>query len=319
MKRSHLIAAATVAVAAALTLTACSMIPSGSSSPTPTASARGFGGGGGAAFPGASGLIAAVDGSTAQVQSTSAQTAVSWTSTTAFTQQVAGTSADVAVGSCIVARPATGTSTSTSSTTLAAATIEVVPETNGTCAAGLTGMAGGPGGRREGSGTPGAGQGDGSGQGARNGQGRPSGAPTPGAGGRGFAGFGVTGSVTAVEGGSITVSVQRFARSGATASPTPQASTQTVTWSSSTTFTKLQKADASAVVVGQCMTALGKTDDTGALTATAIAVTPPVNGSCSSGFGGRGQGGRGSGGGSGTGGSGNAAGSGDGSSGTTNG
>ncbi len=53
--------------------------------------------------PGASGEVAAVSGSTAQVQSQdSGQVAVSWTDDTTFTQQVDATLADVTVGSCVM-------------------------------------------------------------------------------------------------------------------------------------------------------------------------------------------------------------------------
>ena len=81
-------------------------------------------------------------------------------------------------------------------------------------------------------------------------------------------------------------------QAGATAAPV------TVDYTSSTLFTSLTAASASAVKVGVCVTAQGRTDDTGALTARAIAVSAPTNGTCQSGFGGRGfGGGRGTGGG----------------------
>ena len=57
----------------------------------------------GGGMPGASGEVAAVSGTTAQVQSqASGQVAVSWTGDTTFTQQVDATLADVTVGSCVV-------------------------------------------------------------------------------------------------------------------------------------------------------------------------------------------------------------------------
>jgi hypothetical protein len=40
------------------------------------------------------------------------------------------------------------------------------------------------------------------------------------------------------------------------------------------------------LVVGLCVTALGKADNTGSIAATSIALRPAENGSCSSGFGG---------------------------------
>jgi hypothetical protein len=67
----------------------------------------------------------------------------------------------------------------------------------------------------------------------------------------------------------------------------------TVTWGSATTFTQLQGAAASAVRVGVCVTAVGKTDSTGALTAASMQVSRPVGGSCTTGRGFGGFGGRG--------------------------
>ncbi|WP_243060376.1 hypothetical protein [Nocardioides sp. SR21] len=58
---------------------------------------------GGGGFPGASGLVAAVDGTTAQVQNVqSGQVAVSWTSETVFTQEVDATLDDVIVGAFVM-------------------------------------------------------------------------------------------------------------------------------------------------------------------------------------------------------------------------
>lgn len=57
----------------------------------------------GGGFPGASGLVAAVDGTTAQVQNAqSGQVAVSWTSDTTFTQEVDATLDDVTVGTFVM-------------------------------------------------------------------------------------------------------------------------------------------------------------------------------------------------------------------------
>jgi hypothetical protein len=39
------------------------------------------------------------------------------------------------------------------------------------------------------------------------------------------------------------------------------------------------------LAVGECVTAIGKTDDTGATTASSIAIEAKVDGSCSTGFG----------------------------------
>jgi hypothetical protein len=57
-----------------------------------------------------------------------------------------------------------------------------------------------------------------------------------------------------------------------------------VTTSTQTTYTKTVATTAKAAAVGTCVTAEGKADDTGAITATSIAVRPADNGSCSQGF-----------------------------------
>lgn len=273
-------------VAAGLGLAGCAA----AGSPSPAASAaqgprgNGFGGGQGGqgrfqggAFPGAAGLVAAVSGSTAQVQSATRQTAVSWTPSTVFTNQVRAASTDLTAGDCVVARPAlrsgtganggSGSSGSPDSggapTTIAAATIEMSAPVDGTCAAGF----GGSRTRQRPSGAPTAAPGTGNGNDS---------ARTP----RGFGGFGAVGTITSVSDGSLVVAEKR---GGSTQNVT-------VTWGSSTIFTKLQAGSASDVVVGVCVLAQGKTDDTGALTARTIAVSPAVDGTCTTGFGGRGAG-----------------------------
>jgi hypothetical protein len=272
-------------VAAGLGLAGCSFV----GSPSPAASAaqggpgngNGYGGGqggqgrfGGGAFPGAAGLVAAVSGSTAQVQSPTRQTAVTWTPSTVFTNQVSAASTDLKAGECVVARPAIPSgagakggsgSGSGSNTTVAAATIEMSAPVDGACTAGFGGNR--PGQRPSGAPTAAPGTGNGNGNGSTRGP-------------RGFGAFGAVGTITSVSDGSLVVAERRGN------------STQnvTVTWGSSTTFTKLQAGAASDVVVGVCVLAQGKTDDTGALTATTIAVSPAVDGTCTTGFGGRGGG-----------------------------
>ena len=76
----------------------------------------------GGRFPGASGKIAAVSGKTAQVQSTDSQTAVTWTSSTTFTQEKSVSKNAVKVGACVMASPAQGASSGSDTSTVAAAT-----------------------------------------------------------------------------------------------------------------------------------------------------------------------------------------------------
>jgi hypothetical protein len=164
-----------------------------------------------------------------------------------------------------------------------AASVEVRPATNGECAGGFGG-AGGPGAA---TGGPGAG--------ATPPTGTPTGTATNGTGGRGGADFGrraVAGLVTAVSGDTITVQETMRARGDGTASSTvtasPTTATVTVTTTTSTTYTAQRAGVASDVAVGACASALGKADDTGAVTATSITVRPATNGTCTTGFGGAG-------------------------------
>jgi hypothetical protein len=217
-------------------------------------------GGQGGMRPGASGEVAAVSGSTAQVQSqASGQVAVSWTGDTTFTQQVDATLADVAVGSCVMV-------TSADDDTAESVRIMEVADDGG------CGFGGGGGQRPEGapSGMPSDLPSD-----------LPSDRPSdlPG-GGRGF---GTVGEVTAVSGTGFTVS--------ATQPGADDATDVGVTVGDDTTYTTNAKAAASAVKVGVCVNAQGDSDDTGAVTATSISVSQPVDGECTGGFGMGGMGG----------------------------
>jgi len=288
--------------ATALVLAGCG---SGGSTPTATASAgsgasaanSGQGGNGGFGqnrVPGTFGLIAAIQGTTLQVQSTTDQTAVVYTAKTTITDQVAAKATDVKVGDCISARSAAATGTAGSSpsaaagapTSVAATTVTILSST-GTGCTDLT-AGGGFGGGGGGFGGPPAGTGGSAPGGAPSG--RPSGAPTGGFRG-GFGGFGATGEVTAVSAGSFTVTesfraVDRNGSSGAPASPTASPSTTsrtvTVTYTSTTTFDRTAKAAPSAITVGSCVRALGQADDTGTVTATSLALSKAVNGQCTS-------------------------------------
>jgi len=247
---------------------------------TPTTATSGGAGGGAAGgargFPGATGLLAQIDGKTLQVQGTDTQTAVTYSAKTTFTNTVAAKLSDVVVGVCVQARsaqPASGTggAAPTAATgPLAAASVEISPAVTGRCTVG--------GFRLPGSGAPGG-----------------SGAPTPPAGiptsgrtggpgaGRGFFGLGASGKVTAVNGAGFTVE-SSLPVSGTATAPAP--TTRTVQTSAATTYTRTEAAKANALVVGLCVTALGKADNTGSIAATSIALRRAENGSCSSGFGG---------------------------------
>jgi len=223
-------------------------------------------------FPGASGKVAEVDGSTAQVQSQqSGQVAVTWNDSTTFTQEVDASLSAVKVGDCVVATPnQSDTSTSTDTTQVTAANVRISAATGGTCTAGF---GGGPGGGQDGgpsfNGAPPSGAPSGAPSGIPSGA--PSGAP------RAFRGsFGAVGKVTAVSGSGFTVSSTRPGSDTAT--------TVAVTTTGATRFTTNAKATASDVKVGRCLVAQGTTDATGAVTARTVALSAAVDGECGGGF-----------------------------------
>ncbi len=266
---ARVLSAASVLLAGALALTACSSgagASSGNAQGATTPRATGGGQGGGNRPPGVSGLIAAVNGTTMQVQTRTDQTAVSWTPTTTFSTLVAAQLTDVTPGACVtvVEPPAAtpGTASPTPPTNVTAASVQIRPASNGTCAADLGGA-----------GVPGT----------RTATGTRTAAPTPGAGqGNRGGGFGaVIGRVGAVSGSGFTV--QETARSGATS-----AAPVTVTTTATTTYLKDAPATAADVKVGGCATAVGSADSTGAVTATSIALRPAANGACTGGLGGPG-------------------------------
>lgn len=269
--------------------------------PTTASSARGgggaLGGPGGGRTPGVSGTVAAIDGSTLQVQGDNEQTAVVWTRKTSVTARVTTTSSALAVGDCVSVRTAASPSTASTSPTpaaagsgeLAASTVTIL-STRGGCA----GVAGGDGGGFPGGGFPGGGaMPSGMPSGAPSGMpsglpsdfpsGMPSGGPPGGA-----AGFGAVGEVTALASGTFTVASMVPGRptdgaASPTATPSPTSTPVTVTWTDDTAFLTTTTAKASSIKVGSCVRATGSTDDTGTLTATTLALSQPVDGSCTTG------------------------------------
>lgn len=232
--------------------------------------------------PGAFGTAAAVSASSLEVQNPSTgQVTVNFSSSTTFSNTVSGTLADVTVGSCVtVSSTATGTTRPAPGTPITARTVTITtPGPNG-CTAGVGGFRGGGNGTRP-SGSP-----------RPSGSARPSG--TNGKGGGNFGGF-AFGSVSAVTPTGFTVH-------GVARGQTPATDT-TVTVNSSTTYNKVESATSSALAVGDCVAAVGSTDDTGAVTAKSIAISKPGPKGCSQAFfGGQSGGGRFRGNGGGTGG-----------------
>ncbi|MFJ9388051.1 hypothetical protein ACIRON_04485 [Nocardioides sp. NPDC101246] len=218
---------------------------------------RGMGGG----MPGTSGEIAAIDGSTLQVQSSDAQTAVTYTDETTISQQVSAALADVAVGSCVMVTTADGSEPS--ETAVTAGTVRITEKTDGSCAGG-----GGFGGGQRPEGMPSDMPSD-----------MPEGMPSGGPGGMG-GGMGTSGEVTEVSDSGFTVA--------ATSRDSEESTSVSVTVGSETTYTTTKTATKSVLVIGKCVSATGEADDTGAVTAVRISVSDPVDGECTTGFGGRG-------------------------------
>jgi hypothetical protein len=243
--------AAATAVLLVATLAACG----GTDPESPGTGPDVQGAGPGGPAPGASGKVADVSGRTAQVQSpTDGQVAVTWNGDTTFTEDVEATLGAVAVGGCVLV---TSSDADPTATTVAATTVRIEePADGGGCRFG----AGGPGDGQRPSGAP-----------SDLPEGLPSGAPD-----RARGGFGTAGKVTAVAAGGFTLSSQRPGDDGPVA--------VTVTVGSGTTYTRTAPARADAVSVGRCVLARGDRDDTGAVTASTIDVSDPVDGECQGGF-----------------------------------
>lgn len=224
--------------------------------------------------PGVDGTVAAVTGSTAQVQNPqTGQVAVSWTGSTRFTQQVAASLSAVKAGECVMVAPTqTSASASSQPTSITAATVRISKPVNGSCAAFGRG---GPGGGRP-SFSQGAAGGD-----FTPPSGAPSGFPSGGPGrGRTFGGFGAFGTVTAVSGTGFTVKSVFPSGGGASTGST----SVSVSVNGSTSYTTDAAAHPTDVKVGVCLRAQGSTDSTGAVTARTIALSQPVGGQCTAGF-----------------------------------
>ncbi|QHT56741.1 hypothetical protein GXP71_12060 [Cellulomonas sp. H30R-01] len=288
------------AVGLVLLLAACSGA-AGDAGADPTASAPADGGGAGPQTqrvdePGrVVGEIVSVDTALVQVRATDEQTAVTWSDTTTFTQTVAGTLADVAVGSCVVAvATPTGDTTAsddTSDTPLDATTVTITAAADdGTCT-GVGGF-GGPGGG--GGGLPGGAPTDlptelPSGAPWGDDDERPDGAPTDLPSGapmtRAFGGV-VSGQVTGVSGTTLTVSVTSGPGESDDDGSSDEPVDRQVVVSDATTYIRTVDADASALTVGRCAAVRGEADDSGKVAATSVQVSDPTDDGCTSALGG---------------------------------
>ena len=271
-------AAATIVLPLALTLGLSSVASAASSS---------SGSSGTRSFPGASGSVAAITGTSMEVQNQqSGQVTVSWTTTTDLHPDgQTSPPSSVAVGDCVTVSGSTAKKTKV----VTAKTVTVSQPTVGEVhrrvrrlrrhrAAASGGGSGRTAQRRElsrlesrGVGPPERFPGGGSGR-------------RPGVANGGFA----SGKVTAVTSSSLTVSGFSSAslsrrdparRPRASVRPSrPRRSTVAVT--SSTTYSESQSAASSTLAVGDCVTAAGSTDSTGAVTATAVHITSTGGKSC---------------------------------------
>jgi uncharacterized protein DUF5666 len=265
---------------AAATLGACGGSSAGGSassgSGTPSAPSRSSSAGdlgGGARGPAASGLVAAITGTTMQVQNPQAgQVAVTWTSTTKFSHTVQTTLASIKAGACVTAVAPSGTSAS--ATAFTATTVLLSAPVKGSCPGPFRIAAGG--GKRP-SGFP---------SGLPSGK-RFSGAPgRSGAAGKGGFGAIATGKVTSVSGSTIVVAARSLGPATGSASPSSSTTRKSVTVGSATKITTEAATTAAALKVGECVTAQGKADSTGTVTATSVRITPATDGQCTIGFGG---------------------------------
>ena len=255
--------------------------------PLPSGS-RGPGAGRGGPAPAAYGMAAAIAGNSVEVQDpATGQVTVTFTASTRFIQTKSATITALVVGDCVTAigqrstsaTPApSGSSGAGRPTSFTAASVSIEPAVNGSCAAGFGGGGFGGGG---------GGFGGGGGGGFT---GRPSGSPRPsgsfsrgaggGFGGGGFGGL-ANGKVSQLSGDTMSVLVT--GRGG------QSDTTDQVTLTASTSYTETAAVNSTALKVGECVTAIGSTGSTGAVSATRITLSTPGPNGCTVGFGRRPQ------------------------------
>lgn len=261
-----------VGAALAVLLSACGGSPASSATtPTTNPATSGSNGSAGGGFPGASGQVAALSGTSMEVQDQqSGQVTVAWTSSTTFSKTITVSASNVAAGDCVTVVG------STSGSQLTARSVTIgQPDSSGNCTNRF-------GGARAGGGFPGGSPPSGS---VPN---RPSGSLPAGAANFGFA----SGKVTSINAGTLVIygtsssgfGSRQGGNTSTTATTTPPSSVS-VTLNSSTTYTETQTAAASDLAVGDCVTANGSSDSTGAITARTVRITSTGGQSCTSGFG----------------------------------
>jgi hypothetical protein len=191
------------------------------------------------------GKVSSVSGARLVLAGQNGSVTVSYDSSTRIQQTRAATVSDVTPGTCVNA-----SGLDDGSGGLTVVTLSITPATNGSCTA-PAGAGGGPGRTGGGNGRPG-------GFGGNGGQGG------FGASGMSF----VRGTVTSVSGSNVTVQ------------PTT-GSAVTLDVLSNARIMKMGTVSASALAVGQCVTAAGAADSSGAVKARTLSITPPAaNGTC---------------------------------------
>ena len=225
--------------------------------------------------PGAAGVVAALSGSSMEVQAAqTGQTTVKWTASTTFTQAQTADPSAVVVGACATV---TGAPAASPTAPITARTVTVTPaDPSGSCTEAGRGSGGGFGGGFGGGGARRGGGTTGSSVPRNRGTG-----PNGGAG----ASFAM-GKIIAVSPGGFTLEgFRRDGRPQGRSSSTTAAPAQaiSVVTDGSTTYTRVSPAGPSALAVGDCVTARGPADDTGAVTATAINIRPAGPNGCGNG------------------------------------
>ena len=239
----------------------------------------------------ASGSVAALSGSSMEVQNpNTGQVTVNWSSSTASPQNTAVTETAVTAGDCVTV---TGSSSKKSKNSVVAQRVSIShPTSSGSC---QSGFGGGP--SRPPSGSsghlPGGGFGGFGGRAPSSGNGGP---PAGFGRGRGSGSIALaSGKVTHAVASEITVSGFSSASSGRrpsrnrARSSRPKTTTIHVSVTSSTTYSETNDTTASTVAVGNCVTAIGRTGSTGAISASTVRITSATTKSCGAGgFGGGG-------------------------------
>jgi hypothetical protein len=237
---------------------------------------------------GASGSVAALNGTSMEVQNpSSGQTTVNWTSTTLFSKTVSESVSAITVSDCVTA---TGTVSKKSKTTVAARDITVsTPNSNGACGGtSLNGRSSSDGGIGAG-GPPAGGPEFRTGSGGAN---LPKGASS-GHFPRQLASLSIaSGKVTAVTGSTITVSgislspgnLPRSTKGKSTKPSTPKVQTLKITTTSSTPVSATQAAASTDLAVGDCVSAFGPATTNGAVTASTVHIISTGGSNCMGGL-----------------------------------